>query len=146
MRRYPRALKKYDLEKRCGLARVTVRGWVPRMERYGWIKGRQVGKSNAGKRMVDYVLTERGCFQAALLNPNLRPRIKRLLGDSYTKMEDATGRRPKEYFERWLPTIKQVLQTGKAEPGFYYCLELTADKDGKIHLGKRCKVGIRPTD
>ncbi len=148
MDRYPRPMKKYDLERRCGLARETIRTWIPTMERYGWIQAHAAGKSNAGKKMINYTLTERGCFQASCLNSALRPRVKRLLGSSYRELEEARAaagrRRPREYFERWLPTITQALQSGTAQPGFYYLLELTTDKDGKIHLGKRSKVGLRP--
>ncbi len=148
MQRYPRPLKKYDLEKGCGLARETIRDWIPRMERYGWIQGHAAGRSNAGKKMVVYTLNDSGCFQAGCLNPALRPRVNQMLGGSHRELEEARTvagrRRPKEYFERWLPTITQAIQSGTAQPGFYYCLELTADKDGRIHLGKRSKVGIRP--
>ena len=147
MQRYPKALKKYDLEKRCGLARETVRSWIPRMERHGWISGRVAGRSNAHKTMVEYTLTESGCFQAGCLNSTLRPRVKRLLGSSYREIEEGRAMAPrsrtKDYFERWLPTIKQVLESGTAQPGFYYCLELIADRDGKITLGNRTKAGIR---
>jgi len=149
MRHYPKPLKKYDLEKECGLARETVRDWVPTMVRYGWIQGTAAGKSNAGKNMIDYTLTECGCFQAACLNPIMQSRIKRLLGSKYGRFEEVRTttpwRRAKDYFERSLPTITKILETGTAQPGFYYCLELTTDKNGKIHLGKRSKVGILPT-
>jgi len=147
MHRHPMPLKKYDLEKGCGLARETIREWIPRMERYGWIHGNAAGNSNAGKRMVEYALTDRGRFQAACLNPTLRPRVKRMLGSTYREIEDARDRGRRErmsnYHERWLPTIREFIQKGTAPPGFYYCLELTTDKDGKIDLGKRSKVGIR---
>jgi len=149
MRHYPKPLKKYDLEKECGLARETVREWVPKMVRYEWIEGTAVGKSNAGKNMIDYTLTDRGCFQAACLNPTLQSRIKRLLGSKYGKFEEVREttprRRAKAYFERWLPTITKIVETGTAQPGFYYCLELTTDKNGTIRLGKRSKVGLLPT-
>ena len=149
MELYPRALKKYDLEKRCGLARETVRDWFPRMQRYRWVIGRAAGKSNAGKSMIEYTLTDLGCFQAACLNPTLRPRVKRLLGTNYREIEEARaargGRLMKNYFESWLPTITRAIITGKEQPGFYYCLELIADKNGKLHLGKRSKVGIVPS-
>jgi hypothetical protein len=147
MERYPKPLKKYDLERTCGLARETIRAWIPRMERYEWIRGREVGKSNAGKKMVEYALTERGIFQASCLNPTLRPRAKRLLGTNYREMEEARTRfrrkRMSDYLEQWLPILRQFIQSGTAQPGFYYCLELIADKEGKIQLGNRSKVGIR---
>jgi len=127
------------------LARETIRNWIPRMERYEWILSQPAGKSNAGKQMVNYTLTKKGCFQAACLNPALRQCVRRILGDSYREIEEArasaTKKRARDYFERWLPTIRQVLESGTAQPGFYYCLELTTDKAGKVHLGK-CKVGI----
>ena len=148
MERYPTPLKKYDLEKVSGLARETVRDWLPRMERYGWVQGRAAGKSNAGKQMVNYTLTKRGCFQASCLNPTLQPRVRRLLGSEYREIEDAkakaTHRRIKQYFEQWLPTITRAFETGTAQPSFYYCLELTTDRNGKVHLGKRTKVGYTP--
>lgn len=148
MQRYPRPLKKYDLEKGSGLARETIRDWIPRMQRYGWIQGHAAGKSNAGKKMVEYTLNDSGWFQAGCLNPATRQRVKRMLGRNYRQFEEARvavgRRRQREYFERWLPTITQAIQSGTAQPGFYYCLELTADKDGRIHFGKRSKVGILP--
>ena len=150
MKRHPRPLKKYDLEKGCGLARETIRDWIPRMEGYGWIQGRPAGKSNAGKRMVEYTLTDRGRFQAACLNPTLRPRVKLMLGGTYREIEESKGRARRErmsnFLERWLPTIRQLIQNGTAQPGFYYCLELTTDKNGKIDLSKKSKVGIRPLE
>ena len=150
MRRYPRALKKYDLEKETGLARETVRDWIPRMERYEWIQATTAGKSNAGKTMTNYTLTELGCFQASCLNPTLRPRIKLLLGSKYgesEKLRETSKRgRAKQFLESWLPTLTKALETGTAQPGFYYCLEITTDKDGKVRLGKRSKVGILPTE
>jgi len=146
---YPTALKKYVLEKQSGLARETVRSWLPTMEKWGWIQAEAAGKSNAGKKMIDYNLTETGCFQASRLNPTLRPRMKRMLGSRYRQIENArtiaTRRRMKYYLEAWLSTITEALETGTAQPGFYYCLELTTDKNGKVHLGKRSKVGILPT-
>ncbi|HXX72287.1 MAG TPA: hypothetical protein VEI80_01220 [Candidatus Acidoferrales bacterium] len=146
---YPRALKKYDLEKQSGLARETVRSWLPSMENWGWVQAQPAGKSNAGKNMINYSLTELGWFQGSCLNPNLRGRAKRLLGSRYRQFEDtrtiAPRRRMKDYLEAWLPTITRAMETGTAQPGFYYCLELTTDKNGKIHLGKRSKVGILPT-
>ena len=146
--RYPRPLKKYDLEKRCNLARETVRSWVPRMERYGWVNSRTAGTSNAGKKMMEYTLTERGLFQAGCLNPPLRSRVKRLLGGKYGEIEEkgtsARRKRMSDHLERWLPTLREIIQTGTAQPGFYYCLELTADKNGRVQLGRRTKVGLLP--
>ena len=98
--------------------------------------------------MFDYTLTERGLFQASCLNPTLRDRVRLLLGSNYREIEqagvNASKRRLKEYFESWLPTVTQAIETGRAQPGFYYYLELTTDKEGKIRLGKRSKVGLRP--
>ncbi len=136
MARENKPLTRYQLQLKLPLlARQTIYDWIRRMKILGWVS--EIKKQSVKR----YELTDLGLFRAAKYggggDPLLLKNILRELGHKYEEYDKMSKLGRQQRVEELTKLISQVLQSGKAPPGWHLRLEMKADQHGNVKSWER---------
>jgi hypothetical protein len=119
-------------ERKPRIRRETIYNVIAQCKQRGEISIVDTKATRTGQKSDRYILTDRGLYSAAMLNPDLEDNVASRLGNMFRVMQENVKLNQMNSLEEWAKMARTILSSGKALPNSSIGVEIYANARGQV--------------